>query len=64
MPSHLRWIWNLRHQSQQVKTNPFSDPNPHCTRLGDTIAVITVPESAIELLTEDEIFSVRSVAAA
>ncbi len=32
--------------------------------LGDTIAVITVPESAIELLTEDEIFSVRSVAAA
>jgi len=32
--------------------------------LGDTIAVITIPESAIELLTEDEIFSVRSVAAA
>ena len=32
--------------------------------LGDTIAVITVPESAIEPLTEDEIFSVRSVAAA
>lgn len=32
--------------------------------LGDTMAVITVPESAIELLTEDEIFSVRSVAAA
>lgn len=32
--------------------------------LGDTIAVITVEESAIEPLTEDEIFSVRSVAAA
>ncbi len=32
--------------------------------VGDTIAVITVPESAIELLTEDEIFSVRLVAAA
>ena len=26
--------------------------------LGDTIAVITVPESAIELFTENEIFSV------
>lgn len=32
--------------------------------LGDTIAVITVPESAFEPLTEDEIFSVRAVAAA
>ena len=32
--------------------------------LGDTIDVITVPESAIELLTEGEIFSVRSMAAA
>ena len=32
--------------------------------LGDTIAVITVPESAIEPLTEDEIFSVRPLAAA
>jgi len=31
--------------------------------LGDTIAVITVPESALESLTEYEIFSVRSVAA-
>ena len=31
--------------------------------LGDTIAVITVPESAIALLTENEIFSVRSLAA-
>jgi len=30
--------------------------------LGDTIAVITLPESAIEPLTEDEIFSVRSLA--
>ena len=30
--------------------------------LGDTIAVITVEESAIEPLTVDEIFSVRSVA--
>ena len=30
--------------------------------VGDTIAVITVPESSIEpLLTEDEIFSVRSL---
>ena len=29
--------------------------------LGDTIAVITVPESAIEPLTENEIFSVRSL---
>jgi hypothetical protein len=32
--------------------------------LGDTIAVITVSESAIEPLTEDEIFSVRPLAAA
>jgi len=32
--------------------------------LGDTIAVITVPESEIEALTEDEIFSVRSYAVA
>lgn len=32
--------------------------------LGDTIAVITVAESAIEPLTENEIFSVRSFAAA
>jgi hypothetical protein len=30
--------------------------------LGDTIAVITVPESFIESLTEDEVFSVRSFA--
>ncbi|MBM4025083.1 MAG: DUF4926 domain-containing protein [Planctomycetes bacterium] len=30
--------------------------------LGDTIAVITVPESCIESLTEDEVFSVRSFA--
>ena len=32
--------------------------------LGDTIAVITVPESSIEPLTEDEIFSIRSFATA
>lgn len=32
--------------------------------LGDTIAVITVAESAIEPLTEDEIFSVRPFAEA
>ena len=32
--------------------------------LGDTIAVITVPESAIESLTDDEIFSIRSLAVA
>ncbi len=32
--------------------------------LGDTIAVITVPESAIEPLTEYEVFSVRSFSAA
>jgi hypothetical protein len=32
--------------------------------LGDTIAVITLPESAIEPLTENEIFSVRLLAAA
>jgi hypothetical protein len=32
--------------------------------LGDTIAVITVPESSIEPLTEDEVFSVRPVVAA
>ena len=32
--------------------------------LGNTMAVVTVPESAIEPLTEDEIFSVRSLAAA
>ena len=30
--------------------------------LGDTIAVITISESAIESLTEKEIFSVRSLA--
>lgn len=30
--------------------------------LGDTIAVVTVSESAIEQLTEKEIFSVRSLA--
>ncbi|MEW6347553.1 MAG: DUF4926 domain-containing protein [Thermodesulfobacteriota bacterium] len=28
--------------------------------LGDTIAVVTVPESSIAPLTEDEVFSVRS----
>ncbi len=32
--------------------------------LGDTIAVITLPESAIESLTVNEIFSVRSLAVA
>ena len=32
--------------------------------LGDTIAVITLPESAIEPLTENKIFSVRSLVAA
>ncbi len=31
--------------------------------LGDTIAVITLPESAIAPLTENEIFSVRALAA-
>jgi hypothetical protein len=31
--------------------------------LGDTVAVITVEESALEPLTVDEIFSVRSMAA-
>jgi hypothetical protein len=30
--------------------------------LGDTIAVVTLPESFIEPLTEKEIFSVRSLA--
>lgn len=30
--------------------------------LGDTIAVVTVPESLIESLTENEVFSVRSIA--
>jgi len=30
--------------------------------LGDTIAVITVPESVIESLRQDEVFSVRSLA--
>ena len=30
--------------------------------LGDTIAVVTVPESLIEALKEDEVFSVRSLA--
>ncbi|MBN1361943.1 MAG: DUF4926 domain-containing protein [Sedimentisphaerales bacterium] len=30
---------------------------------GDTIAVVTVPESLIEPLTEDEVFTVRSVRA-
>ena len=32
--------------------------------LGDTIAVITVPESSIEPLSEEDIFSVRSLAVA
>lgn len=32
--------------------------------LGDTIAVITVPESSIEPLTANEVFSVRPVVAA
>jgi hypothetical protein len=32
--------------------------------LGDTISVIAVAESAIEPITKDEIFSVRSLAAA
>ena len=32
--------------------------------LGDTIAVVTVAESAIESLSEDEVFSVRSLATA
>ena len=32
--------------------------------IGDTIAVVTVAESAIESLREDEIFSVRSLATA
>jgi len=31
--------------------------------LGDTIAVVTVPESLIESLREDEVFTVRSLAA-
>ncbi len=30
--------------------------------VGDTIAVITVPESLIESLKEDEVFSARSIA--
>jgi hypothetical protein len=30
--------------------------------LGDTVAVVTVPESLIEPLTEDEVFRVRSFA--
>lgn len=32
--------------------------------VGDTLAVITVPESFIEPLSQDKIFSVRSLAAA
>ena len=32
--------------------------------LGDSIAILTVPESAIEPLTSDEIFNVRSYAIA
>jgi len=32
--------------------------------LGDTIAVVTLPESAIEPLTKNKIFSVRSLVAA
>ncbi|MBF0376777.1 MAG: DUF4926 domain-containing protein [Desulfamplus sp.] len=31
--------------------------------IGDTVAVITVPESAIEPFVEDSVFSVRSLAA-
>ncbi len=29
--------------------------------LGNTIAIITIPESAIEPLTENEVFNVRSL---
>ncbi len=32
--------------------------------IGDTLSVITVPESAIEPLTENEIFSIRKLAVA
>jgi len=32
--------------------------------LGDSIAIVTVPESAIEALTSDDIFNVRSYAIA
>jgi hypothetical protein len=32
--------------------------------IGDTMAIITVPESYIESLSEDKIFTVRSLAAA
>jgi hypothetical protein len=32
--------------------------------IGETIAVITVPESSVEALSKDDIFSVRSMAAA
>jgi hypothetical protein len=50
-----------------VEHHPVSDGEDGYTlevfnAIGDTIAIITVPESVIEPLTEDEIFSVRSFA--
>lgn len=52
-----------------VEYHPVSvGEDAHCLEifnaLGDTIAVVTVAESAIESLREDEIFSVRSLATA
>jgi len=52
-----------------VEYHPVSDDEDGYTlevfnTLGDTIALITVPESAIEPLTENKVFSVRSLVAA
>ena len=52
-----------------VEYHPASDDEDGYTLeifnvLGDTIGVVTVPESAIEPLNEAEVFSVRSLVAA
>ena len=47
-----------------IKGREQSGSRPVLVLSSDTIAVITVPESAIEPLTENEIFNVRSLVAA
>jgi len=52
-----------------VEQHPFTDGKTGYSleifnAVGDTLAVITVPESFIESLSEDKIFSVRSLVAA
>ncbi|SLM28670.1 conserved hypothetical protein [Desulfamplus magnetovallimortis] len=52
-----------------VAHHPISDGKDGYTlevfnALGDTITIVTVPESAIDLLTENEVLAVRSLIAA